>query len=248
MSRPKPPLAFEDNEFLTSREARVIRILSEYIDPETRFRKMGVRNTVVFFGSARIRPDKGSKMEKYYWAAEEFANALAEYSKELRKDGNDFYICTGGGPGIMEAANRGARRAGEKTIGLNISLPFEQHPNEYISDELNFEFHYFYMRKLWFLYQAKALIVFPGGFGTMDELFETLTLIQTEKIEKGHIPVLLYDKAWWQRLYNFQQLVDDELISEEDLKLFSFFDSTAEGLEILKPRIRDLIVHVKKTV
>ena len=148
----------------------------------------------------------------------------------------------------MEAANRGARRAGEKTIGLNISLPFEQHPNEYISDELNFEFHYFYMRKLWFLYQAKALIVFPGGFGTMDELFETLTLIQTEKIEKGHIPVLLYDKDWWQRLYNFQQLVDDELISEQDLKLFSFFNTTEEGMEILRPKIKELIVHVKETI
>jgi uncharacterized protein (TIGR00730 family) len=248
MSRQKPPLAFEDNEFLTSREARPIRILSEYIDPETRFKKMGVKNTVVFFGSARIRPDKGSKMERYYWAAEEFAFALANYAKELRSEGNDFYICTGGGPGIMEAANRGARRAEERTIGLNISLPFEQHPNDYISDELNFEFHYFYMRKLWFLYHAKALIVFPGGFGTMDELFETLTLIQTEKIEKGHIPVLLYDRAWWEKLYNFKQLVDDELISEQDLKLFSFFNSTEEGMEILKPQIKDLILHVRKTI
>jgi hypothetical protein len=248
MHRQKPPLAFEDKEFLTSREARTIRILSEYIDPETKFKKHGIKNTVVFFGSARIHPGKETKMSKYYWAAEEFAFALANYSKELRKEGNDFFICTGGGPGIMEAANRGARRADEKTIGLNISLPFEQHPNEYISDELNFEFHYFYMRKLWFLYQAKALIVFPGGFGTMDELFETLTLIQTQKIEKGNIPVLLYDKAWWERLYNFQQLVDDELISAQDLNLFKFFNSTEEGLEILKPKIKDLIIHVKETV
>ena len=148
----------------------------------------------------------------------------------------------------MEAANRGAKRAEEPTIGLNISLPFEQHPNEYISENLNFEFHYFYMRKLWFLYQSKALIVFPGGFGTMDELFETLTLIQTKKIEKGNIPVLLYDSEWWHRLYNFQQLVDDDLISEDDLKLFSFFNSTEEGMDILKPRIKDLIIHVKETV
>ncbi|MGL4368584.1 MAG: LOG family protein [Spirochaetota bacterium] len=248
MSRPTPPLAFENNDFLTSREARTIRILSEYIDPEARFKKAGVQNTVVFFGSARIRPDKDNPMSKYYWAAEDFAHSLACYSKELKPAGNDFYICTGGGPGIMEAANRGADRAGEKTIGLNISLPFEQHPNEYITEELNFSFHYFYMRKLWFLYQAKALIVFPGGFGTMDELFETLTLIQTEKVEKGHIPVLLYDKAWWQRLFNFQQLVDDGLIAKEDLSLLSFFNSTEEGMSILKPKIEELIVKVQKTM
>jgi uncharacterized protein (TIGR00730 family) len=248
MTRPKPPLAFENNEFLLSREARPIRILSEYIDPETKFRKLGINHTIVFFGSARIRPEESNPMSKYYWAAEKFAYQLADYSKELKKTDDGFYICTGGGPGIMEAANRGARRAGEPTIGLNISLPFEQHPNEYISDELNFEFHYFYMRKLWFLYQAKALIVFPGGFGTLDELFETLTLIQTEKIEKGHIPVLLYGSEWWKKLINFQQFVDDGLISQKDLDLFKFFDSPEEGMEILKPQLAGIIRQVKKTL
>jgi uncharacterized protein (TIGR00730 family) len=246
--RPKPPLAFQDKDFLLCRDARPIRILSEYIEPEMRFRKMGINNTIVFFGSARIRPDKDNKMNKYYWAAEEFAFQLASHSKDLKKDNNGFYICTGGGPGIMEAANRGARRADEPTIGLNISLPFEQYPNDYISEELNFEFHYFYMRKLWFLYQAKALIVFPGGFGTLDELFETLTLIQTEKIDKGHIPVLLYGTEWWKSLINFDQFVSDGLISAEDLKLFQFFDSPEEGMNILKPQLEKFIVQVRNSL
>jgi uncharacterized protein (TIGR00730 family) len=248
MKRQKPPLAFENNDFIRSRDARTIRILSEYIEPEHRFQKMNIKNTIVFFGSARTPSDKNEEMSKYYWAAEEFAFSLANWSKELRKDLNDFYVCTGGGPGIMEAANRGARRAGEPTIGLNISLPFEQYPNEYISESLNFEFHYFYMRKLWFLYHAKALIVFPGGFGTLDELFETLTLIQTNKIDKGHIPVMLYDKAWWNKLINFNQMVDCGLISPEDLELFSFFDSTEEGMRLLKPRLEQIIESVKHNV
>ena len=246
MPRPKPPLAFNDHEFMTCREARPIRILSEYIEPEMRLRKMGIKNTVVFFGSARITPAESNPMNRHYWAAEEFAFRLASWSKELKKDDNSFSVCTGGGPGIMEAANRGADRAGEPTIGLNISLPFEQYPNQYITESLNFEFHYFYMRKLWFLYQAKALIVFPGGFGTLDELFETLTLIQTEKIDKGHIPVLLYDRKWWQSLINFDQFVRDGLISAADLNLFSYFDSPEEGMEILKPKLIAITEKVKK--
>lgn len=244
MFREKPPLAFENNDFLKCRDARIIRILSEYVEPESRFRKMNIKHTVVFFGSARIKPDKGSPLSESYWAAEEFAFQLASWSKELRPKGEAFYICTGGGPGIMEAANRGAHRASEPTIGLNISLPFEQHPNEYITESLNFEFHYFYMRKLWFLYQAKALIVFPGGFGTFDELFETLTLIQTKKIEKGQIPVLLYNKKWWNDVFNFKKLVDDGLISPEDLGLFSFFDTPEEGMAIVKPRLEGFIESV----
>jgi hypothetical protein len=162
----------------------------------------------------------------------------------MAREGRGFHICTGGGPGIMEAANRGAHRAGEKTIGLNISLPFEQHPNKYISPELNFEFHYFFMRKLWFLYHAKALVVFPGGFGTMDELFETLTLVQTQKLEKKHIPILLFDREFWDSVINFRKLADMNFISPEDLKLFHFFDSPEEGVEYLRPRIEKLITRI----
>jgi uncharacterized protein (TIGR00730 family) len=248
MSRPKPPKAYENNDFINSRDARVIRIMSEYIEPESRLRKLNIKNTIVFFGSARTPSDKNDPMSKYYWAAEEFAFQMATWSKELKKDNNEFYICTGGGPGIMEAANRGAHRAGELTLGLNISLPFEQHPNPYISESLNFEFHYFYMRKMWFLYHAKALIVFPGGFGTLDELFETLTLIQTNKVDKGHIPILLYDEKWWKKLINFDQFVIDGLISPEDLDLFSFFNSPEEGMKILNPSLADLIETIKRSI
>ncbi|MFH0974835.1 MAG: TIGR00730 family Rossman fold protein [Spirochaetota bacterium] len=241
MSLKKAKAAYLNADFLTSREARTIRITSEYLEPEKRFEEMNIFHTVVFFGSARTKDNKESKS---YWAAENFAYKLAEWSKELEKNGEGFYIMTGGGPGIMEAANRGANRAGAKTIGLNISIPFEQQPNKYISPELNFEFHYFFMRKLWFLYHAKALIVFPGGFGTLDELFETLTLLQTRKIEKGNIPILLYDREFWEGLINFRKLVDEDLISSEDLNLFHFFDDLDEGFNFLKPRLEKFINKV----
>ena len=148
----------------------------------------------------------------------------------------------------MEAANRGASEAGEKTIGLNISLPFEQFPNPYITPELNFEFHYFFTRKLWLLYHAKALVIFPGGFGTLDEMFETLTLIQTQKIEKRNVPVMLYCSEYWKSLINFQKLADMGMISQEDLSLFHFFDSVEEGLEYLKPRLKDIIATVEHSL
>lgn len=238
--------AYKNPEFMNSREARTLRILSEYIAPEANFKQKGINHTVVFFGSARIKPDDNRfGTAHYYDIARELSFELTKYSKELKDTtGDNFYICTGGGPGIMEAANRGARDAGEKTIGLNISLPFEQHPNPYISDDLNMEFHYFFMRKLWLLYHAKAIIVFPGGFGTFDELFETLTLIQTKKMEKPGITVMMYDSAFWNELINFQKLVDMGMISGEDLKLFTFFDSVQEGLDFLKPRLKDLIATV----
>ncbi len=245
----KPVAAYLNVEFLKSREARTLRIISEYLEPEKRFEEMHITNTVVFFGSARIRPDEKPGTGKYptaeyYHAAEEFAYRLAMWSKEMEKDGSGFHIITGGGNGIMEAANRGADRAGANTIGLNISIPFEQKPNKYITPELNFEFHYFFMRKLWFLYHAKAIVVFPGGFGTMDELFETLTLIQTRKIEKGNIPILLYDREFWEDLINFEKLVDYGLISREDIDLFYFFKDPDLGLEYLKPRLKELIEKV----
>ncbi len=234
--------AYKNSDFLQSREARTVRILCEYLEPEKRLEEMNIRHTVVFFGSARVRPENNGDafLDKCYWAAEEFAYRLAEWSKTLPED-TDFTICTGGGPGIMEAANRGAARAGERNIGFNISLPFEQHPNDYISPDLNFEFHYFFMRKLWFLYHAKALIVFPGGFGTLDELFEVLTLKQTRKLEKHTVPVLLYNREYWNDVINFQKLVDMKLILPEDIEMLHFFDTPEEGFEYLKNRLIHLI-------
>jgi uncharacterized protein (TIGR00730 family) len=239
--------AFDDPEFMHSREARVIRIMSEYLEPEKRFSDMNITHTVVFFGSARIDPDERepNRMSHYYLEAAEFAFSLANLSKEIENEtGSPFYICTGGGPGIMEAANLGAARAGMQSIGLNIDLPFEQEPNKYISPELMFKFHYFFMRKLWFLYQAKAIIIFPGGFGTMDELFETLTMVQTRKMEKVNIPILLYDREFWNDIINFDRLVKDGLISPEDLNLFHYFSSVKEGIDILKPKLISVIKNV----
>lgn len=240
----RAPKAYKNEKFLGSSEARSIRILAEYLEPKKRFDKEKIKHTVVFFGSSRARPEKQEgKFDSSgnYWAAEEMAFKLASWSKELEKEGNGFAICTGGGPGIMEAANRGAKRADAASIGLNISIPFEQKPNDYISPQFNFEFHYFFMRKLWFLYHAKALIVFPGGFGTMDELFETLTLVQTQKLEKHDIPILLYDKSYWQGVINFEKMVDHKVISPGDLDLFHYFSSPDEGLEYLKPHLEKMI-------
>ncbi len=229
----KSPLAFENQEFLRSREARSLRILSEYLEPEKRLKENGVSNTVVFFGSARIHPDNNnSRISKYYNETEELSYRLAVLSEEIKKTtGEKYYICTGGGPGIMEAANRGALRAGEKTIGLNIELPFEQEPNPYISPELNFEFHYFFTRKLWFLYHTKAIIVMPGGFGTMDELFETLTLLQTRKLQKENLPVVLYGKEFWREVVNFEKLVEYGLICPEDVERFEVVDTVDEAVD-----------------
>ncbi|MCP4218488.1 MAG: LOG family protein [bacterium] len=243
----RAPKAYKNIDFLKSREARALRILAEYMEPEKRFEDENLKHTVVFFGSARIREDKEDKFntKQYYKAAEEFAFKLANWSKELEKKGDGFTVCSGGGPGIMEAANKGAQRAGAKTMGMNISIPFEQDPNDYISPELNFEFHYFFMRKLWFLYHAKALIVFPGGFGTFDELFETLTLIQTGKLDKNELVIMLYDEKFWKDLINFPKMIEYGLISAEDVNLFHFFSSPDEGLEYLKPRLGKLIKNFK---
>lgn len=248
MSPQKAPLAYLDERFLESREGRILRILSEYLQPKMKLKDNNIQHTVVFFGSARIKPDKESSLSDAYWAAENLAYMIADWTKSIENEQDKVNICTGGGPGIMEAANRGAARAGEPNIGLNIALPFEQEPNQYISDHLNFEFHYFYMRKLWFLYHAKALVVFPGGFGTMDELFETLTLIQTEKLEKNDVPILLYNRKFWEELINFNKFAELGLISEKDLKLFDFFDTPEEGFEKLKPEISRMVSSVNSTI
>ena len=211
------PKAYSDESFLKSSDARTLRILAEYLEPQARFRREKVQDTVAFFGSARIRED--GSLAKYYEASRELAKRITEWSNALPEDGRRFVICSGGGPGIMEAANRGASEAGGKSIGLNISLPFEQSPNPYISDELNFEFHYFFMRKLWFAYLAKAIVIFPGGFGTMDEMFELLTLVQTHKLRK-HMVVVLYGSDFWKEVINFDALAKHGMISPGDLALF----------------------------
>jgi hypothetical protein len=237
--------AYKNPEFLSSKEARTIRILAEYLEPEKRFNDYKIMHTVVFFGSARIKPDDDKTISQYYWAAEELAFLLASWGKNREKKGKGIYICTGGGPGIMEAANRGAHRANARNIGLNISIPQEQVVNNYISPELNLEFHYFFMRKLWFLYQAKALIFFPGGYGTLDELFESLTLMQTRKLQKWNLPLLLYDRKYWEDLIDFEKLMKYKLISPEDLDLIHFFSDPQEGFDYLKPKIEEIIEDVE---
>jgi uncharacterized protein (TIGR00730 family) len=259
MSKPPEkiaPLAYENPEFLNSPDGRILRILSEYIEPLARFRREQIQDTVVFFGSARFHSleeaeeamrgaasssedgkrklaQAGVDMARYYEDARRLAFLLSEWAARIPARRRRFVVTTGGGPGIMEAANRGAREAGSKTIGLNIRLPFEQYPNPYITPSLNFEFHYFFMRKFWFAYLAKALVIFPGGFGTLDELFEILTLAQTQKLAKK-ILVVIYGREYWDRLINFQAMVDAAAISPRDLELFKVVDSPQEGFEFLR--------------
>jgi len=238
-----PPKAFINTEFLNSPAARPIRILSEYLEPADRFAREQIEHTIVFFGSARTRdvgPDPFDT-HRYFHVAEECAYQLCSWANNTPEIKDKLAVCTGGGPGIMEAANRGAARAGGKNIGLGISLPFEQQNNSYISPGLSFEFHYFFMRKLWFLYHARALIVFPGGFGTMDELFETLTLVQTNKIPR--IPFLLHDQAYWHDLINFDTLIKRGVISPQDVELISFFDTAEECSAFLQPVLFERITN-----
>jgi uncharacterized protein (TIGR00730 family) len=226
-----PPLAYRDPNFMDSDEGRPIRIVAEYLAPMKTFCEQGVSATVVFFGSARVRPGPG--LGRYYEEATELARLVTEWSEASKQR---LVVCSGGGPGIMEAANRGAALAGGRSIGLNIGLPHEQHPNPYITPALSFEFHYFFMRKLWFAHLARALIAFPGGFGTFDELFEVLTLAQTHKLDRS-IPVFLYGSQYWKEVINFEALVRHGTIAAEDLNLFEFVDSPAAALERLKMRI-----------
>jgi uncharacterized protein (TIGR00730 family) len=247
--------AYKNLDFLTSRNARMIRMLSEYIEPKSRFAHYKVTDTVVFFGSARAvatdearaaleeaqqagdksriaRAESGLALASYYDDARTLARMLTEWSKGLELDDPRFIVCSGGGPGIMEAANRGASEASGISIGLGISLPMEATANEYITRELGFEFHYFFMRKFWFVYLAKALVVFPGGFGTMDEFFELLTLIQTEKIDKS-MPIVLYGAEFWNDVINLEALVRWGTISEEDLNLFHICSTPEDAFEHL---------------
>src|ERR1700744_1653769 len=200
----RPPLAYKNADFLKGPDSRPLRILSEYLEPLSHFRRQRIRDTIVFFGSARIKED--GPLGHYYEDARKLAGLLTSWAKTFRERTYRLVVCSGGGPGIMEAANRGAWEARGKTIGLNIGLPFEQFPNPFITPELSFEFHYFFMRKFWFAYLAKALVVFPGGFGTLDELTEILTLAQTRKLE-SKIGIVLYGSAFWNEVLNFEALV-----------------------------------------
>ena len=224
-------LAYENNAFLESDEARPLRIIAEYLEPLQRFRHAGVHETIVFFGSARLAPD--GPLGRYYEDARELARLVTAWSKGLARHAHRYVVCTGGGGGIMEAANRGASEAGGMTIGLNILLPREQAVNPYVTHGLAFEFHYFFMRKLWFAHLARALVVFPGGFGTLDELMEILTLAQTRKLAQP-IRVLLYGPAYWNEIVNFEALVRHGTIDRADLALFEYADTPAAAFELLK--------------
>src|SRR5271170_6929525 len=225
------PVAYLNETFLESPDARGLRILSEYLEPLSHFRDEKIQDTIVFFGSARLTED--GPLGRYYREARTLARLITEWSSKLEATPHRFVICSGGGPGIMEAANRGAADAGGKTIGLNIGLPFEQRPNPYITPELCFEFHYFFMRKFWFAYLAKALVVFPGGFGTLDELTEILTLQQTQKLVKKMV-VILYGTEFWKEILNVDALLRHGMIAEEDLKLFSFADDVESAFRLLE--------------
>jgi uncharacterized protein (TIGR00730 family) len=231
MTQGHRPLAYKDQAFLESDDGRPLRMLAEYLEPLASFRRENIHDTVVFFGSARLSPD--GPLGRYYDEARELARLVTSWSKSISSHAERYVVCTGGGGGIMEAANRGASEAGGRTIGLNIGLPHEQLPNRYLTPELSFEFRYFFMRKLWFAHLARALVVFPGGFGTLDELTEFLTLMQTRKLDRA-VKILLYGSSYWQEVINFEALVRHGMISPEDLELFQFVDDPATALSIMQ--------------
>ena len=273
---PRPQKAYKNQEFLNSPAARELRVLAEFMEPDSRFHRYKVRDTVVFFGSARTLPadaaaenlraaqerlreacgsdadakralrqaQRDAKMSRYYEDARQLAEKLTRWSLSLTRGQRRFMICSGGGPGIMEAANRGACDAGGDSIGLNISLPFEQHPNPFQTEDLTFEFHYFFIRKFWFLYLARAMVIFPGGFGTLDELFELLTLVQTGKIKK-RVPIIVYGEEYWRKLIDFEAFVEFGTIDREDLDLFRFVDDVDEAFDFLQSELTRYYVDVR---
>jgi len=245
------PLAYREEAFLQSPDSRPLRILSEYLWPLAHFQEEKIQDTIVFFGSARIGEE--GALSRYYWEARELARLVTEWSLSISGASNGaaphrrFVVCSGGGPGIMEAANRGATEAGGKSIGLNIGLPFWQGPNRYITPELSFEFHYFFMRKFWFAYLAKALVIFPGGFGTLDELMEILTLAQTKKLE-SKIVIVLYGSDFWREVLNFPAMIKHGVIAEDDMSLFRFADSAEAALSILKQGLTAYYLEPEKVL
>ena len=234
--------AYKNLDFLNSKDARTVRILSEYLYPKAQLEEEKVTNTIVIFGSARApspeelsskeERSKNLKLAEYYEATRILSKRLTEWSKNLNQEDQKYVICSGGGPGIMVAANRGAREAEGKTTALRISLPFESRPNPYVSPELDFEFHYFFTRKFWFSYLSKALVIMPGGFGTLDEFFEILTLLQTGKIKKS-LPIVLFGKEYWNQLINFETLVEYGTINRKDLDLFFLTSSVDDAFEYI---------------
>jgi len=260
-SRYRTVKAYKNEEFLNSRDARSLRIQAEFLEPESRFENFNVKDTIVFFGSARTKPksqaqkalreakkgngdiqkaERDLKMSRYYEDARELSKQLTHWSKELGDDGDErrFVVCTGGGPGIMEAANRGASEAKGLNIGLNISLPFEQHENPYITHHLGFEFHYFFMRKFWFVYLAKVIVVFPGGFGTLDELFEVVTLDQTGKLSKP-IKIVLFGAQYWKDIINFEALAEYGTISPDDLDMMYITDNVGDAFDYITTELAE---------
>jgi uncharacterized protein (TIGR00730 family) len=249
----RQPKAHQDTRFLESRDARALRILAEYLEPLYRFQRHGVQDTIVFMGSARLLSEEAARaalaeaqragadveaaqtalgLSRYYEAARELARRLTTWSKALDREERRFVVCTGGGPGIMEAANRGASEAKGLNVGLTISIPDEEFDNPYVSRELDFHFHYFFMRKFWFVYLAKAIILFPGGYGTLDELFEILTLVQMRKTRK-RMPIVLFGTEYWEQVINFDALIKYGTISPGDRDLFHRTNSIDEAYEII---------------
>lgn len=271
-----PEPAYRDAMFMESAAARPVRILSEYLDPLARLRRENVGDTIVIFGSARIQPRQRARarlqalrraagaptprrrtalrearaalaMSRYYEEARELSHRLTTWALTLGDQPRRFVICSGGGPGIMEAANRGAVEAGGKTVGLSIELPHEQVPNRYITPELSFQFHYFFMRKLWFAQLAKALIVFPGGFGTMDEFWEMLTLMQTGKLQRRNL-ILIYGRQYWNRVVNWREMLSWGTINQREYNLLEFADTVDEAFHRIRGGLEEFHMSPDNTL
>ncbi|MCC7015751.1 MAG: TIGR00730 family Rossman fold protein [Rhodospirillales bacterium] len=265
-----PLEAYRNPRFLASRDARSVRILSEFEEPKARFARYDISDTIVFFGSSKLLPrdeaenrlkaarqhggvtpsgvpspevaaaERALAMSRYYEEARRLAARLTEWSKGLKDPTRRFVVCTGGGPGVMEAANRGASEAKGLNIGLNISIPHEQAANPHVTRELTFEFHYFFMRKFWFVYLAKAIVIFPGGFGTLDEFFEVLTLVQTRTLRKP-MAIVLYGTPYWNEVMNLDAMVRHGTLEPADLELFKATDSVDDAFAYIIGKLEDVL-------